>query len=161
MHRLFIKKQTWYFISSPTNLCFYSKQLNCQWLKPCDKSVLPFPPTVFPCVSANLLAARERMITWSRFPFQAMVSFPGSLRSLKVCMLMTSSVFTIAGGWGLCLSLRWHFRDTCSSSTMALQKDRYREAKEKQNLLYKSGHMKTEVFKRCVKKKSCFDNFTM
>lgn len=29
---------------------------------------------------------------------QAMVSFPGSLLSLKVCMLITSSVLTMAGG---------------------------------------------------------------
>lgn len=52
-----------------------------------------------------------------------MVSLPGSLRSLKVCMLMTSSVLTMTGGWGLCLRRRWHLRDTRNSSTMALQKD--------------------------------------
>lgn len=54
----------------------------------------------------------------------AMVSFPGSLLSLNVCMLMTSSVLTMTGGWGFCLRRRWHFRDTRSSSIMALQNDR-------------------------------------
>lgn len=58
-----------------------------------------------------------------RLPLQAIVSLPGSLRSLKVCMLMTSSVFTRAGGGALWLSRRWHLRDTLSSSTTALQKD--------------------------------------
>ncbi len=52
-----------------------------------------------------------------------MVSLPGSLRSLKVCILMTSSVLTMTGSCGLCLSRRWHLRETRSSSTMALQKD--------------------------------------
>lgn len=55
--------------------------------------------------------------------FYAMVSLPGNRLSLNVCMLMTSSVFTMTGAWGLCLRRRWHFRDTLSSSTMALQKD--------------------------------------
>lgn len=59
----------------------------------------------------------------SKCLFYAMVSLPGNLRSLKVCMLMTSSVLTMTGGWGLCLSRRWHLRDTRSSSIMALQKD--------------------------------------
>lgn len=54
----------------------------------------------------------------------AMVSFPGSLLSLKVCMFITSSVFTMAGGWTFCFRLRWHFIDTLSSSTIALQNDR-------------------------------------
>lgn len=62
---------------------------------------------------------------------QAMVSFPGSLLSLKVCMFITSSVLTMVGGWGFCLSLRWHFRDTVSSSTMALQNDRWKIRAEK------------------------------
>lgn len=56
----------------------------------------------------------------------AMVSFPGSLLSLNVCMLMTSSVLTMTGGWGFCLRRRWHFRETRSSSIMALQNDRCR-----------------------------------
>lgn len=56
----------------------------------------------------------------------AMVSLPGNLLSLNVCMLMTSSVFTITGACGLCFNRRWHFRDILSSSTMALQKDLYR-----------------------------------
>lgn len=54
----------------------------------------------------------------------AMVSFPGSLLSLKVCMLITSSVLTMAGGWGFCFRRRWHFRDTLSSSTITLQNER-------------------------------------
>lgn len=87
------------------------------------KTTLPFTPTLFPNASAHLFTAGERMKPWLRFPFQAMVSFPGSLRSFKVCMLMTSSVFIMTGGWGLCLSRRWHLRATLSSSIMALQKD--------------------------------------
>lgn len=61
-----------------------------------------------------------------------MVSLPGSLRSLKVCMLMTSSVLTMTGGWGLCLRRRWHLRDTRNSSTMALQKDLCRRERKRE-----------------------------
>lgn len=87
------------------------------------ETLLPFTPTLIPRDPAHPLAAGERVVVWRRLPLQAIVSLPGSLRSLKVCMLMTSSVFTRAGGGGLCLGRRWHLRDTLSSSTTALQKD--------------------------------------
>lgn len=56
---------------------------------------------------------------------QVMLSLPGSRRSLKVCMLITASVFTITGGWGLCLTRRWQVSDSRISSAMALQKERW------------------------------------
>lgn len=93
--------------------------------------LLPFTPTLIPHDPAHPLAAGERVVVWRRLPLQAIVSLPGSLRSLKVCMLMTSSVFTRAGGGGLCLGRRWHLRDTLSSSTTALQKDLCKDKKTK------------------------------
>lgn len=92
---------------------------------------LPFTRNLFPNVSALRLTTRKTVRDGLRFPFQAMVSLPGSLRSLKVCMLITSSVFTIMGRWGLCLSRRWHLRETRSSSTMALQKDLCKRRRKK------------------------------
>lgn len=86
-------------------------------------TLLPFAPTLIPHDSPHPLAAGQGVVVWRRLPLQAIVSLPGSRRSLKVCMLMTSSVFTRAGGGGLCLSRRWHLRETLSSSTTALQKD--------------------------------------
>ena len=53
-----------------------------------------------------------------------MLSFPGSRRSLKVCMLITASAFTMTGGGGLCLTRRWQVRDSRISSATALQKER-------------------------------------
>lgn len=90
---------------------------------------LPFAPTLVPRGSAHPLATGEGAIVRWRLPLQAMVSLPGRRRSLKVCMLMTSSVFTRAGGGALCLSRRWHLRDTLSSSTTALQKDLWGDKK--------------------------------
>lgn len=89
-------------ISHPMYKCSYHSALRFS-------SFFPPPP---------LLKKREHKCL-----LYAMVSLPGNLRSLKVCMLMTSSVLTMTGGWGLCLSRRWHLRDTRSSSIMALQKD--------------------------------------
>lgn len=54
-----------------------------------------------------------------------MLSLPGSLRSLKVCMLITASVLTIIGGWGLCLRRRWQVREKRISSATVLQKERW------------------------------------
>lgn len=54
----------------------------------------------------------------------ARLSLPGSRRSLNVCMLITASVFTMTGGWGLCLTLRWQVSESRISSAMALQKER-------------------------------------
>lgn len=71
---------------------------------------------------------------WGMRRVYAMVSFPGSLLSLNVCMLMTSSVLTITGGWGFCLRRRWHFRDTRSSSIMALQNERCTGQQEKKEI---------------------------
>lgn len=53
-----------------------------------------------------------------------MLSLPGSLRSLKVCMLITASVLTIIGGCGLCLRRRWQVREKRISSATVLQKER-------------------------------------
>lgn len=64
-----------------------------------------------------------------------MLSFPGSRRSLNVCMLITASVFTMTGGWGLCLTLRWQVSDSRISSAMALQKERWGEQGQKAPLL--------------------------
>lgn len=94
-------------------------------------TLLPFAPALIPHDSPHPLAAGQRVVVWRRLPRQAIVSLPGSRRSLKVCMLMTSSVFTRAGGGGLCLSRRWHLRETLSSSTTALQKDLCGEKKTK------------------------------
>lgn len=85
-----------------------------------------FPQETSLCPSAGreLRESRIQRHYGIRPGVHAMVSFPGSLLSLKVCMFITSSVFTIAGGWAFCFRLRWHFRDTLSSSTIALQNDR-------------------------------------
>lgn len=56
---------------------------------------------------------------------QLMLSLPGSLRSLNVCMLMTASVLTIIGGCGLCLRRRWQVREKRISSATVLQKERW------------------------------------
>lgn len=69
---------------------------------------------------------RQFVLGWLASQLHAMVSLPGNLLSLNVCMLITSSVFTMTGACGLCFSRRWHFRDILSSSTIALQKDLYR-----------------------------------
>lgn len=61
---------------------------------------------------------------------QLMLSFPGRRRSLKVCMLITASVFAVGGAWcRLCFTLLSHVNDSLISSTTALQKDLLREKK--------------------------------
>ncbi len=56
---------------------------------------------------------------------QLKLSFPGRRRSLKECMLITASVFTMAGSWrwSLCFTCLLHVNDSLISSITALQKD--------------------------------------
>lgn len=55
----------------------------------------PAPGSLLPHTFSHLPEKGERQ---GSDDSQAMVSFPGSLLSLKVCMFITSSVLTIVGG---------------------------------------------------------------
>lgn len=73
---------------------------------------------------------------------QAMLSLPGSRRSLNVCMLMTASVLTIMGGCGLCLTRRWQVREKRISLATVLQKERWsRGWKERGHLVRPALHL--------------------
>lgn len=80
-----------------------------------------------------------------------MLSFPGSRRSLNVCMLITASVFTMTGGWGLCLTRRWQVSDSRISSAMALQKERWGEQGQKAPLLLAKCSANLSVSGRMLK----------